>query len=128
MSWKVPKRRPKDAAIAHGPVELRKEEMATSRRGPPLTHAMPSDKSQEPRYAEIDESYTAAPTATRGSLGGNPPTGMLSLSISPTRRLAGVLTHIEIGAFLREGTGPEHQALLRLVGTLVDVPPYAERT
>jgi hypothetical protein len=38
------------------------------------------------------------------------------------------LSHIEVGAFLREGTGPEQQALLRLVGTLVDVPPYADRT
>lgn len=33
---------------------------------------------------------------------------------------------IELGAFLNtEAKGPEHQALLRLIGTLVEVPPYA---
>ena len=40
-----------------------------------------------------------------------------------------ILSHIEIGAFLNAETkGPEHQALLRLIGTLVEVPPYADRT
>jgi hypothetical protein len=29
---------------------------------------------------------------------------------------------------LREAAGPEQQALLRLIGTLVEVPPYADRT
>jgi hypothetical protein len=27
--------------------------------------------------------------------------------------------------FLRTGNGPEQQALLRLIGALVDVPPFA---
>ena len=35
------------------------------------------------------------------------------------------LSHIELGEFLREGNAPEQQALLRLIATLVDVPPYA---
>lgn len=40
----------------------------------------------------------------------------------------GQLRHIELGAFRSDGTGkPEQQALLRLIGTLVDRPPYAER-
>jgi len=34
----------------------------------------------------------------------------------------GQVSQIEIGAFLQSGAGPEHQALLRLIGTLVDVP------
>jgi hypothetical protein len=35
----------------------------------------------------------------------------------------GTLTRIELGDFLRKGNaGPEHQALGRLVGTLVDLP------
>ena len=35
-------------------------------------------------------------------------------------------SRIEIGTFLRMGAhGPEHQALLRLIGSLVEVPPYA---
>ncbi len=45
----------------------------------------------------------------------------------PNAPSGGRLSHIEVGAFLREGTGREQQALLRLVGTLVDVPPYADR-
>lgn len=33
-----------------------------------------------------------------------------------------------LGSFLSNGAnGPEHQALLRLIGTLVEVPPYADR-
>jgi hypothetical protein len=39
------------------------------------------------------------------------------------------LSHIELGDFLRDEPGrPERQALLRLIGTLVDVPPFAERS
>jgi hypothetical protein len=33
--------------------------------------------------------------------------------------------HIELGEFLRSANGPEQQALLRLIGALVDVPPFA---
>jgi hypothetical protein len=33
--------------------------------------------------------------------------------------------HIELGEFLRSGKGPEQQALLRLIGKLVDIPPFA---
>ena len=32
----------------------------------------------------------------------------------------GHLEHIEIGAFLTRGQGPEQQALVRLIGTLVE--------
>ena len=34
----------------------------------------------------------------------------------------GQLTEIEIGTFLSAGNGPEHQALLRLIGTPQNVP------
>ena len=48
---------------------------------------------------------------------------LLSSSTGPS---GGKLSHIELGEFLRAGgSGPEHQALLRLIGALVDVPPYA---
>jgi hypothetical protein len=30
-----------------------------------------------------------------------------------------------LGEFLRSGEGPERKALLRLIGTLVEIPPYA---
>ncbi|MGL4964560.1 MAG: hypothetical protein ACRC67_25265 [Inquilinus sp.] len=34
-------------------------------------------------------------------------------------------SHIELGEFLRSGNGPKHQALPRLIGSLVEVPPFA---
>jgi hypothetical protein len=38
----------------------------------------------------------------------------------------GRLSHIELGEFLRgDAKGPEHQALLRVIGTLVEMPPFA---
>jgi hypothetical protein len=47
----------------------------------------------------------------------------------PNAPSGGHLTHIELGAFLSGGSkGPEHQALLRLIATLVEVPPYGERS
>ena len=50
-----------------------------------------------------------------------------SLSNQPNAPSGGRLSHIELGEFLRTGTGAEQQALLRLIGTLVEVPPYADR-
>jgi len=45
---------------------------------------------------------------------------------SPTQRpFWGSTVPIELGEFLRSGKGPEQQALLRLIATLVEVPPYA---
>ena len=44
------------------------------------------------------------------------------------RPSGGNVTVIDLGAFLSTGRGPEQQALLRLVATLVDVPPYADRS
>jgi hypothetical protein len=35
----------------------------------------------------------------------------------------GNVAHLEIGLFLSSGRGPEHQELLRLIGTLVDEEP-----
>ncbi len=35
----------------------------------------------------------------------------------------GHVAHIEIGTFLSSGQGPEHQALLRLIGMLVEERP-----
>ena len=43
----------------------------------------------------------------------------------PNAPSGGRLSHVELGEFLRDGTGPEQQALLRLIGTLVEVPPFA---
>ncbi|MXQ10488.1 hypothetical protein [Microvirga makkahensis] len=35
----------------------------------------------------------------------------------------GHVAHIDLGTFLSSGKGPEHQELLRLIGTLVDEHP-----
>jgi hypothetical protein len=43
----------------------------------------------------------------------------------PNAPSGGKWSHIELTDFLRRGDGPEQQALLRLIGTLVDVPPFA---
>jgi hypothetical protein len=44
----------------------------------------------------------------------------------PNRSSGGQTTHIEIGDFLvRGGYGPEHQALLRVIGTLIEEPARA---
>lgn len=40
----------------------------------------------------------------------------------------GRLSHIELAAFLSMAEGPAQKALLRLIATLVEVPPYANRT
>ena len=37
----------------------------------------------------------------------------------------GHVAHIEIGAFLSSGNGPEQQELLRLIGLLVDEQPVS---
>ncbi len=42
----------------------------------------------------------------------------------PNAPIGGRLSHIELGEFLRDQKGPEQQALLRLIGTLVEVPPF----
>jgi hypothetical protein len=46
----------------------------------------------------------------------------------PNPPSGGRLSRIEITDFLRlNANGPEQQALLRLIGTLVEVPPYTTR-
>lgn len=58
-------------------------------------------------------------------LGREPKDGRAFVIHQPNGPSGGRLSHIELGEFLRRQDGPEHQALLRLIGTLVDVPPYA---
>lgn len=62
-------------------------------------------------------------------LGREPASGRAFVIHQPNGPSGGQKSHIELGAFLaREPNGPEHQALLRLIATLVDVPPYADRS
>lgn len=58
-----------------------------------------------------------------------PADGRAFIFHQPNAPSGGRLSHIELAAFLSNNAhGPEQQALLRLIGTLVEVPPYAEQT
>jgi hypothetical protein len=62
-------------------------------------------------------------------LGRDPSNGQAVVIHEPNRPSGGKVSCVDVGSFLlRNGNGPEGQALLRLIGTLVDVPPYADRT
>ena len=54
-----------------------------------------------------------------------PASGHAFIIHQPNAPSGGRLSHVELGEFLRHGSGPEQQALLRLIGTLVEVPPFA---
>lgn len=78
--------------------------------------------------AERRELYRS-PNGDSWFLGREPETGHAFIIHQPNAPSGGKLSHIELGAFLRgEANRPEHQALLRLIGTLVEVPPYSERS
>jgi hypothetical protein len=66
-----------------------------------------------------------SPNGNSWFLGREPQDGRAFIIHQPNAPSGGRLSHIELGEFLRAGNGPEQQALLRLIGTLVDVPPYA---
>jgi hypothetical protein len=70
-----------------------------------------------------------SPSGDSWFLGREPATGHAFIIHQPNGPSGGRLSHIELGEFLRGNPqSPEYQALLRLIGTLVDVPPYAERS
>ena len=69
-----------------------------------------------------------SPNGDTWFLGREPIDGRAFVIHQPNAPSGGQLSHIQLGAFLHgDAKGPEHQALLRLIGTLVDVPPYADR-
>lgn len=68
-----------------------------------------------------------SPNGDTWFLGREPESGHAFVIHQPNAPSGGRLSHIELGVFLRDGAGPEKQALLRLIGTLVDVPPFSDR-
>jgi hypothetical protein len=57
------------------------------------------------------------------------PNGRVSILHEPNAASGGQASDIDIGTFLMGGgRGPEHQELIRLIGTLVEEPPGAERS
>lgn len=70
-----------------------------------------------------------SPSGDAWFLGREPESGKAFVIHQPNGSSVGHLSHIALERFLGDGAGkPEQQALLRLIGTLVGVPPYAERT
>lgn len=67
-----------------------------------------------------------SPNGDSWFLGREPENGRAFVIHQPNAPSGGRLAHIELGDFLRTGAGPEQQALLRLIGTLAEVPPYAD--
>ena len=67
------------------------------------------------------ELYRSAPNGDRWSLVRDPTSERVLIEHQPKVSSGGQTSHIEIGDFLAHGGhGPEHQALLRLIGTLVE--------
>ena len=66
-----------------------------------------------------------SPNADCWYLGREPGDGRAFVIHKPNGPSGGKVAHIELAEFLGRGNGPEQQALLRLIATLVDVPPYA---
>jgi hypothetical protein len=66
-----------------------------------------------------------SPNGDTWFLGREPTSGHAFIIHQPNASTGGRLSHIELSEFLRSGKGPAQQALLRLIATLVEVPPYA---
>ena len=59
-------------------------------------------------------------------LGREPSNGNAFIIHQPNSPSGGKLSHIDLGEFLRRGNaGPEHRALLQMIGSLVDNLPIA---
>jgi hypothetical protein len=85
---------------------------------------VPNSKEEE-LMPERRELYRS-PNGDSWFLGREPTNGHVFIIHQPNTPSGGQLTQIALGEFLRSGNGPEQQALLRLIGTLVEVPPFAE--
>jgi hypothetical protein len=68
-----------------------------------------------------------SPNGDNWFLGRDPSDGRAVIIHEANRPSGGKVSIIDLGTFLTFGDGPEQQALLRLIATLVCVPPYAPR-
>jgi len=67
------------------------------------------------------ELYRSAPSGDRWCLVRELDSGRVFIEHEPNQSSGGRASHIEISDFLaHDAGGPEHQALLRLIGTLVE--------
>jgi len=76
---------------------------------------------------ETREIYASA-NGDRWNLARDPVSGLAFIQHVPNAPSGGQASQIELGTFLTRGAlGPEHQALLRLIGTLVEAQSHADR-
>ncbi len=73
---------------------------------------------------ETRELYRSS-NGDRWQLARDPASGRVFVLHEPNLASGGRPSHIDIGSFLGAGHGPEHQELLRLIGTLVERPADA---
>jgi hypothetical protein len=69
-----------------------------------------------------------SPNGDAWFLGRDPSDGRAVVIHEANRPSGGAVSCIDLAAFLGFGDGPEQQALLRLISTLVDVPSYSARS
>lgn len=69
-----------------------------------------------------------SPNGDAWFLGRGPEDGRAVIVHEANRPSGANVTIIDLGSFLMFGNGPEQQALLRLIATLVEVPSYGERS
>ena len=79
------------------------------------------------RMSDRRELYRS-PNGDSWFLGLEPANGHAFVIHQPNAPSGGRLSRIEIGEFLTQGAGPEQQALLQLIGTLVEASPDAHRS
>jgi len=91
-----------------------------------ISEETPGTRREYPMTLQRRELYRSAPNGDRWSLVREPASGRVFIEHEPNASSGGQTAHIEIGDFLvRGGRGAEHQALLRLIGTLVEEPARA---
>ena len=70
-----------------------------------------------------------SPNGDAWYLGREPADGSAFIIHQPNAPSGGRVSHVDLATFLAGGAkGPEQQALLRLIGALVDTPPYGTRS
>jgi hypothetical protein len=68
-----------------------------------------------------------SPNGDAWFLGREPTNGRAFIIHQANGSSGGHLSHIDLESFLKDGSErPEQQALLRLIATLVEIPPYGE--
>jgi hypothetical protein len=70
-----------------------------------------------------------SPNGDSWFLGRDPSNGLAIVIHQPNGPSGAHISYIELAQFLAgPAKGPEHQALLRLIATLVEVPPFGDAT